>query len=176
LWVLGALHLNVGHSYTRQGELDKAANELQMAKSYFEKAQQRDLLPELYGLLAEVAWRQGELATAEQHGQYSLELARELAMPREEGHNLRILGEIAQAQEQFAEAEQFFLESTRTLHQTGDEYETGRTQLSLAQLYLAQQQKEQAEAALTACEDVFERLDAQLDLAAAQSVRQMLTT
>lgn len=176
LWVLGALHLNMGHTYIRLGVLNQAADELQMAQTYFERAQLRDLLPELYGLLAEVMWLQGDLATAEQHGQYSLDLARELSMPREEGYNLRILGEIAQAKEQFNEAEQFFLESYRILRQAGDEYEEGRTQLSLAQLYVAQQQKEQAEVALELCEGVFARLDAQLDLAMVQTVRQALAS
>lgn len=176
LWVLGALHLNIAHTYTRLRQLDKAADELKMARAYFDQSQLRDLLPELYGLMAEVALLQGDLETAEQHGQYSLELARELAMPREEGHNLRILGEIARIQTQFEKAEQFFLESYSTLHHTGDEYEEGRTQLSLAQLYLAQQQTEQAAAALSICEDVFERLEAQLDLAAAQSMRRKLST
>ena len=95
-------------------------------------------------------------------------------MPREEGYNLRILGEIARAREQFEVAEQFFLESYGTLHQAGDEYEEGRTQLSLAQLYAAQQQKERAEMALELCVGVFERLDAQLDLAAAHTIRQTL--
>jgi predicted ATPase/class 3 adenylate cyclase len=176
LWVLGALHLNIAHTYMRQRQLDKAADELKLARAYFDQSQLRDLLPELYGLMAEVALLQGDLETAEQHGQYSLELARELAMPREEGHNLRILGEIARIQTQLEKAEQFFLESYSTLHHTGDEYEEGRTQLSLAQLYLAKQQTEQAEAALSVCEDVFERLEAQLDLAAAQSMRRKLST
>lgn len=174
LWVLGALHLNIGHTYTRQHQLEQAADELQMAQAYFEQAQLRDLLPELYGLLAEVAWLQDDLETAAQHGQHSLELARELTMPREEGHNLRILGEIARSQENFEVAEQFLLESYTLLIQTGDEYEGGRTQLSLAQLYMAQQRKKRAEEALALCEKVFERLQAQLDLAIVQQVRQAL--
>ena len=174
LWVLGALHMNMGHTYIRLRLLDRAATELQMAQVYFERTQLRDLLPELFGLLAEVMWLQGDLITAERHGQHSIDLARELSMPREEGYNLRILGEIARAREQFEVAEQFFLESYGTLHRAGDEYEEGRTQLSLAQLYAAQQQKERAGMALELCVGVFERLDAQLDLAAAHTIRQTL--
>lgn len=174
LWVLGALHLNMGHVYIRMHGLDKAASELQLAQAYFEQVQLRDLLPELYGLLAELAWLQGDLIAAANRGQQAVDLARELSMPREEGHNLRVLGEITRAHEQLAEAEQLFQQSYTTLHQAGDEYESGRTQLSLAQLYVAQQKYEQAEALLALCEPVFERLDAQLDLALVQTLRQSL--
>ena len=55
LWVLGALHLNMGHVHIRMHGLDKAASELKLAQAYFEQVQLRDLLPELYGLLAELA-------------------------------------------------------------------------------------------------------------------------
>ena len=174
LWVLGALHMNVGHVYIQRRELEKAAAELHHAQSHFDKAQLRDLLPELYGLLAEVTWLQGDLDMAEQHGHHSLTLARELAMPREEGYTLRILGEVAYARSQWDEAERLFRESYQTLHQAGDEYEEGRAQLSLAQLYAFRQQPEEAEAALALCEELFERLEAQLDLAAAHAVRQLL--
>ncbi|MCL4869658.1 MAG: tetratricopeptide repeat protein [Anaerolineae bacterium] len=174
VWVLGALHLNVGHTYIRLHHLDQAAAELKTAQAYFNQAQLRDLLPELYGLFAEGAWLQGDLVGAEQHGHRSLDLARELSMPREEGYTLRILGEIARARGEITKAEQLFQQSFQTLAEAGDEYEAACTQLSLAQLYAAQQQKEPAEAALASCEPLFVRLEAQLDLTTVQLVRQGL--
>ena len=175
LWVLGALHLNIGHTFTRQQKLAEAVDELQMVQAYFEQAQLRDLLPELYGLLAEVAWLQGDLETAVAQGQQSLELAHELSMSREEGHNLRILGEIARSQEHFTEAKQFFLESYTILTQADDEYEQGKTQLSLAQLYASQDRRAEAETALANSEAIFACLEAQLDLEVVVAVRYNLT-
>lgn len=172
LWVLGALHLNMGHAYLEMRQLDKAGSALKLAQAYFEQVKLRDLLPELYGLLAELALLRGELDAAATQGQQSVTLARELSMPREEGYNLRVLGEIARANGQWDEAERLFLDSYTTLHQAGDEYESGRTQLALAQLYVAQQRYEPVTALLDACEAIFERLEAQRDLAAAQGIRQ----
>ena len=174
LWVFGALHMNAANTYIRRQELDAADEQLQLARAYFDQAQVRDLLPELYGLFAETAYRRGELIAAEIHGQHALALARELALPREEGCNLRIMGEIARARGEFEQAQQYLQESYRILNAAGDEYESARAQLALAQLYAAQGQRQGAQAAAALCEEVFGRLEAQLDLNAVQQLRQEL--
>jgi predicted ATPase len=172
LWVFGALHLNMGHAYIRRQETAPAAEQLQLAQAYFDQARVRDLLPELYGLLAELAQQQGDLVAAENHGQHSLALARELAMPLEEGRALRILGEIAHAGQRLAPAEQNLRQSYTILRQAADEYESARTHLSLARLYAAQGDVAQAEAALALCEEAFGHLGAELDLAIVRQLQQ----
>src|SRR5690606_23520908 len=112
----------------------------------------------------EATWLQGDLDTAEQHGRQALEVARELSMPREEGHNLRIWGEIAFARQRFEVAEQAFQESYTMLTTAGDEYEAAQSRLSLAHLYAAQDRPEAAQEALQTAGTVFEKLGAQLDL------------
>lgn len=164
LWVFGALHLNIGNTLIHRGELDTALEELQLALAYFEQGRVRDLLPELYGLFAELHWWQNELEQAEKFGVQSLELAREFQMPREEGHNLRIMGEIALAQEQNETARAYFEQSYQLLVEAGDEYETAKVQLSLARFHVAQGNGAEARKLLAACETVFARLEAQLDL------------
>jgi len=168
LWVLGALHLNIGSTLIQRMELDAAAIELQRALDYFEQGQVRDLLPELYGLFAELRWRQNDLDSADDYGQRSLALARELETPREEGHNLRIIGEIALARQQIDEAERYFQASYTLLHEAGDDYESARTQLALARLYMVTDRAELARSGLAEAAEIFSRLGAQLDLPEAQ--------
>jgi predicted ATPase/class 3 adenylate cyclase len=164
LWVFGALHLNMGHTYLRQKALAEADGALQMAQAYFDQAQQRDLLPELYGLLAELAWRQGDLVEAEVYGRQAVVLAQELEMPREEGHNLCVMGQVLQAQQQLDEAQHYFAQSYEVLTAAGDRYEAAKTQLALAQFYGVYGRIAEAQQALALCEPLFTQLDAQLDL------------
>jgi tetratricopeptide (TPR) repeat protein len=164
LWVLGALHLNVGHVLLDQDHLQEAREELELARDYFDQVKTRDLLPELLGLLAELAFRRGELAEAERVGEESLAMAREMAMPREEGHTLRVLGEVAQAQGVYRAAEDYFHDSYLILRGAGDQYEWARTQFSLAALYGEMGRVAEARRQLNACETVFRRLEARLDM------------
>jgi predicted ATPase/class 3 adenylate cyclase len=173
-WVLGALQMNTANTLIQRGELEAATGRLLMAEDYFERAQLRDLLPELYALSAELALRQGHPDEARSHGRRSLDLARELEMPPEEGHTLRLMGEIAQAQQQFEQAEQQLQAADAILTDAGDEYEIARARLSLARLYAAQEQTEPALAALTSAEEIFQRLGAALDLEQIQTLRQEL--
>jgi tetratricopeptide (TPR) repeat protein len=174
LWVIGALHMNLGNTLVQRRELDKAVQQLQMAHDRFEQASVRDLLPELFGLFAEAALLQGNTQEAEKMGRRAVDLARELEMPCEEGHNLRILGQIAQADQRFAQAEQHYVDSYAVLQEVKDPYECAKTQLSLAELYAMLGQTGYAEKALDTCEQAFRLLDASLDLDKASSVRAML--
>ncbi len=164
LWVFGALRMNIAAAHIRRKEIDLAQEQLAMAQSMFAQAKVRDLLPELYGLCAEAALLREDLPAAEQYGQQSVELARELNMPREEAHNLRILGEIALARGLHDQAHGFLSGSQQILAEVADEYEQAKTQLSFARLFAAQERWEQCREALGRCEPVFARLEAQLDL------------
>ncbi len=171
LWVFGALHLNIGNVLIQKFELDAAEAELQRSLAYLDQAKIRDLLPELYGLFAELHLKQNDLAAAERDGQQSIDLAREMAMPREEGHNLRIMGEVALMQLKIGQAEKYLQESFALLAQADDEYESARTQLAIAQLCLVQQKIDEGLSLLDKCASTFERLQANLDLAFVQKVR-----
>jgi tetratricopeptide (TPR) repeat protein len=171
LWVFGALHQNIGNTLLQRSELDAASLELQQALGFFNQAKVRDLLPELYGQFAELHLKQKDLDAAERDGQQSLELARELTMPREEGHNLRIMGEIALARGDVARAEEYLQSSYTILNEADDEYECGRTQLTLAELYLLQKKYEEGLKLLAQCSTIFERLQASLDLERAHALR-----
>jgi hypothetical protein len=115
--------------------------------------------------------RRNDLVAAERDGQYSIELAHEFTMPREEGHNLRIMGEIALSRGDMGRAEEHLRSSYNILREADDEYECARTQLTLSQLYLLQNKAEEGWKLLDQCTAIFERLQASLDLRTVQSVR-----
>jgi adenylate cyclase len=170
-WVFGALHQNIGNTLLQRSDLDAAKDELQQALDYFEQAQVRDLLPELYGQFAELHLRQSDLAAAERYGQRSIELARELSMTREEGHNLRILGEIAMKRGDLTGAEEYLQSSYDILREADDEYECARTQVVLSELYLLQNKLGEGLQLLDQCEAIFGRMQAEMDLLKAKSIR-----
>ncbi|HET89506.1 MAG TPA: tetratricopeptide repeat protein, partial [Chloroflexi bacterium] len=174
LFVQGALHMNLGATFVRRGEVEAARQHLETSLSQFEQAQVRDFLPELYRHLAQAALIAGDLTGAESYGQQSLQLARELEMRGEEGAAQRVLGEIAEAQGRFEEAAHRLEESISILEDVGDEYEGACSQLSLARVYTVLEKAEQGLAAIERCAAVFQQLDATLDLAAARQLREEL--
>ncbi len=175
LWVFGALRMNIGNTLLQSDDIKKAAEQLKQAEDYFERAQLRDLLPELYGLKAELAWRQHNLDDAETIGLEALELARELEMPREEGHNLRVLGQIAQARGEYTLAEERLQTSYQILNDASDDYERAKTQLVLAHIYSEQNRFDETRAALAICQPIFQRLEAIIDLRDARKVQEIVS-
>lgn len=172
LWVMGALHLNLGATQIKRGELTAAIEHLNISQDYFEQAKVRDLLPEMHRRLAEAYLRLGELEEAREEIEKSISYALDLSMPAEEGHALRVLGEIAIAQEEFDEAQYTLEQAQETLREVSDEYGLACSQRSLAYLYALRDEPEAAEAELANCIPVFERLGATLDLAAARELQQ----
>ena len=163
--------MNLGATFIRRGEIDAARLRLCTSQDYFEQAQARDFLSEMYRRFAETALLAGELAEAEAYGQQALSLARELEMRGEEGCALRVLGEIATAQERFDRAEEQFSESLSILEEVGDTYEGACTRLSLARVHTSQEKLEEGLATLDRCIQVFQRLGVTLDLAAARALQ-----
>ncbi|MGH2536834.1 MAG: ATP-binding protein, partial [Candidatus Promineifilaceae bacterium] len=174
LWVVGGLRLNMGNVYLRRGQPGPALTELREGQRQLETAGVRDLLPELYAGFAEAAYQQGHLAAAERHGRHALELARELSLPRDEGHSLRILALIGRAQGRPEQSRADLEAAYAVLEPIGDEYESAMTQLCLADLLAAEGELEPAAALLAACAATFERLGARPDLDAALALRQTL--
>jgi len=172
LFVLGALHMNLGATFVQRGEVEAAHQHLCTSRDYYEQAQVRDFLPEMYRHFAGAALLTGELSEAEAHGRQALSLAQELTMRGEEGCALRVLGEIATAQGQFEDAERLLDESLSVLKSVGDEYEWARTQLSLARLYASRGKSKAGLAAIDRCIEIFQQLDAATDLATVRALRE----
>jgi class 3 adenylate cyclase/predicted ATPase len=170
-YVLGVLHNNLGATYLRRGEIEAGRDHLYTGLHYFERTQSRDFLSELHRHLAEAALGAGEYAEAEAQGQQALTLARELTMRNEEGNALRVLGQVCAAQQQWSDAEALLNDSLYALEEARDTYEAARTRLALAQARCAQRQCREALSLIDQCVEVFSRLNAQLDLAAAQTLQ-----
>jgi len=171
LFVLGVVHMNLGDTFVRRGEVEAAYQHLRTSLDYYEQAQARDFLSETYRLFAEAALLVDDLIEANAHGREALRLARELAMRPEEGTALRVLGEIATAQGRFREAQGHLDESLSILNSVRDEYEWARSQLSLARLYACLDKSEEMSAALDRCIEVFQKLGATMDVDTACSLR-----
>lgn len=170
LWVQGVLHMNLGHTFLRRGEVTQAREQLQISENYFHEAEARDFLPELYRLWAHAALVAKELDKAREQVEQSLTYAHEMGARSEEGIARRIKGKIAFAEQAWAEAVTELNASLQILDEVGDKYEGARTMLALAKLYAVQGQTAQKEELLVRCTAVFEELEAALDLAEAQEL------
>lgn len=173
LWVLGVLHMNLGETHILQGQNDTAFEQLRISRRYFDQAQARYFLPELYRHFAEAALISGDLPQARTDAQQALELARELSMRGETGCSLRLLSEIAIAENDLSQAQHQLAESIAMLQEVGDEYELARSYLVQARLLFVLGQVDQGMEALGRAEETFVRLDASIDLV--QAVRRELT-
>jgi predicted ATPase/class 3 adenylate cyclase len=169
-YVLGVLHMNLGRTFVRRDDFVAAYQHLGISQEYFEQVQARDFLPEMYRWFAEAALLSGELLEAKARGQQALSLAQDLSMREEVGCSLRIMGEIAATQGQLDKAEQHLTESISILKEVGDEYECARSQFSLARLHMSQGKLAEGLTTLNHCQEVFQRLDARLDLANARAL------
>ena len=124
--------------------------------------------------LARAALIAGDMPEAEAEGREALRLARELSMRSEEGCSLRVLGEVAREQGSLAEAETHLAESVAILEEVADEYELARSRFSLARVQAALGKRAAARAALERGLEVFERLEAAMDLKAARALYEEL--
>ncbi len=174
LWVMGALHLNLGATQTKRGELERAFEHLETSRTLFDQAQVRDLLPEMHRRLAEAYLVQGDMAKADEEIQLSLSLAEELSMAGERGHALRIIGRIADYRGEQEAAESALTQAAVILEEASDEYGLAQARLALAQLYYAQEQYESCLDQLALCEPLLESLGATSDLDSARSLRHEL--
>lgn len=174
LWVMGALHLNLGATHTKRGELERAFEHLETSRTLFDQAQVRDLLPEMHRRLAEAHLVQGDSVKAEEEIQLSLSLAEELSMAGERGHALRIIGRIAVYCGELDKAEDALLQAAVILEETSDEYGLAQARLALAQLYYTQERYEKGLDQLALSEPLLESLGATNDLESARRLRDEL--
>ena len=175
-YVVGVLQMNLGAAFGRQGGVEKSREHLASGLEYFTRANSRDYLPELHRRLAETALAADEPVEAEREASEAIRIARELTMRGEEGSSLRVLGTARKAQGDVAGAEQSLVESLSVLTEVEDEYELARSQLALASVLAIQGRVREAADLLRQCTEVFERLEARIDLAEARSLKEWITS
>ena len=173
-YVTGVFSMNLGATAIGRRDLAMARGYLARGATLFAAAQSRDFLPELHRLQAEVALLAGDSVAALHEARISLDLARELALPGEEGSTLRVLGELARVDGDLPRAETLLRESQARQREVGDAYEEGRSLLSLARVLAERGQDGDALAALDAALATFERLAATHDLIVAHTLRATL--
>jgi class 3 adenylate cyclase/tetratricopeptide (TPR) repeat protein len=169
-YVLGVLHMNLGHVFIRRSEIDQAFQELRIAQEHFDQAQARDFLPELHRHCAEAHFAVGNLAEAEQQTRCALALSRELEQRGEEGYGLRLLGQVVNVRGYPQDAETCLKQSLEILEGIGDHYQKAQTQLALAHFYAQQNDPLNARATLEQCVPVFQRLGVARDLETARTL------
>jgi class 3 adenylate cyclase/tetratricopeptide (TPR) repeat protein len=164
LWVTGVLHLNLGATHARRQELPAAFEHLEESRELFERAKNRDLLPELHRRFAEAYLADGNLTQAREEGQKALAVAGELAVINEVGLAWRIIGEIDAAEGNEAGAEASFLKAVELLQTVDDRYGLACARLSLAAHYHRAGQYEQRDELIGECRPIFEQLGATLEI------------
>lgn len=164
LWVMGVLHLNCGATYTRRKELPIAFEQLEKSRELFERAMNRDLLPEMHRRFAEAYLAAGDLHRAREEGLASLAMAEELAVTNEQGLAWRVIGEVDTAAKITSSAEASFQKAVELLQSVDDKYGLACAQLSLAEYYHSNNQFDLRDKLVSECRPVFERLGAAVEL------------
>ena len=170
LWVMGALHLNLGATHIRRHESAPAFSHLHDSQRLFGQAKVRDLLPEMYRRLAEAYLAQGDLVNAREEAARSLAIAEELAVPGEQGLAWRVMGVIDAAEGRLDKAETSLEKAVDLLRSVGDDYGLACAQLSLAELYDGQDQTRPRNDLLAECKPTFDRLGAAIEIARAEAL------
>lgn len=170
LWVMGALHLNLGAAHIRKNELPPAFEHLRTSQELFNRAKSRDFLPEMHRRFAEAYLAQGDHARAREEAARSLAVAEELDVVGEQGLTTHVLGAIAAAEGLNAEAEQSFEKAIQLLNSVGDNYGLACAQLSLAELHENHVEGSRRHELLRECLPVFERLGAKIEMERAQNL------
>lgn len=169
LWVMGALHLNLGAVNIRRHELGVAFEHLNKSRDLFNRAGTRDLLPEMHRRLAEAYLAQDDPGRAREEASRSLAVAEELDVVGEQGLTMHILGAIAAAEGQADEAERNYEKAIQLLSGVGDDYGLACAQLSLAELR-DDRRDGRRQTLLSLCLPVFERLGAELEIERAREL------
>jgi tetratricopeptide (TPR) repeat protein len=164
LWVMGVLHLNCGATYTQLKEMPIAFEQLEKSRELFERAKNRDLLPEMHRRFAEAYLAAGDLGRAREESLASLALAEELAVTNEQGLAWRVIGEVDMAGNDTSSAEASFQKAVELLQSVDDKYGLACAQLSLAEYYDSHEQFELRDNLISECRPVFERLGAAMEL------------
>ena len=163
LYVMGALQLNLGATHVRRREVQAAFAHLEQSHALFERAKNRDLLPEMHRRMAEAYLANVNLDKAREHAELSLAVGQELSVPGEQGLTLRVLGEISAAAGDVDEAEKHLEQAISLLKDMGDNYGLACAQLSLAGIKNAPYDHSQRQELIKECLPVFERLGASIE-------------
>jgi predicted ATPase/class 3 adenylate cyclase len=166
-YACGALHMNLGATFVRRGDIDQARRHLEVSQAFYAQADARDFLPELHRHFAAAALSEGDYEQARSLAGQALALAQELAMRVEEATSLQLLGEIALARNDAEEAASYLTQALTLLEAVDQEYELARCRLAVARLYHRTGRRAAAQVLWAAAVATFRKLDARLDLQAA---------
>jgi tetratricopeptide (TPR) repeat protein len=168
IWIMGALHLNLGATHIRRQEAVTGLDHLQASRELFDKAKNRDLLPELHRRLAEGYLALGRLETARDAAQQSIAIAEELTVIGEQGLASETMGRIVATMGQQEASEAILQEAIQLLEKVGDDYGLACAQLYLAEVYDRANKIGRRDELLDQCVPVLARLGASLELARAE--------
>jgi adenylate cyclase len=160
IYVQGVLHMNLGATHIRRGDIQTGCRQLETSQEYFEQAQAREFLPELNRWFGEAALSQGQLLDADRYARIALDLSRQLEMRGEEGNALRLLGEVFGAHRENQLAQECLEKSIFILGEMCEEFEQARSRLALAKIMITGGGETIARRLLDQCRPVFERLQA----------------
>ena len=126
--------MNLGAARVESGDVGGGRESLLEARTRFATVGRFKFLPEFYRVLAAAALREGDLSTARDNAERSLELARADSARHEAAMTERVLAEIALAADQRVEARALLERSRETLAELGETLELRRTEALLERL------------------------------------------
>jgi tetratricopeptide (TPR) repeat protein len=163
--------IDLADLHLHQGKPESAAPLLTEAEHLALEKNTRYQLPEIYRLWAKVQLAGGQSQAMLEYAERSVNLARDLQMPLEEGASLRTLGQGLLASERHQAALAAFEESLVLL--ANDPYQAARTKMQWG-LALNPGESEQGMSLLREARATFEALGAQRDLTEADDILERL--
>jgi class 3 adenylate cyclase/tetratricopeptide (TPR) repeat protein len=172
---IALLHNNLAAVALRRDDATQALELLEESEELFREIGSKDFIAEVYRHRAEAHLICGELDAALECAFESLSQTIAQEMRLEEGMTRRVLGQVFLAREEPVEADEQLRASLKILDDLDSRYEAAQTLVQKTLLYHGQGHLEEAEGSLERAIAVFQELGAQLDLAHAQTLREMLS-
>lgn len=170
LYGSGVVAMNLGATYLLRGDLDLAAQQLELSTGLFDQAGAEGFVAELLRYQAELALARGDTAAALAAGTTSLEYAARLGARMEEGVTRRVLGQVFMVLGNLSAANDALEASLELLREVDSRYELARTRLEIADLAPRLQQYAHGQAALAQARETLQTLGARHDLERVQQI------
>ena len=160
----GLIHNNLGAVYVRMGELEQATEHLDRSEDFFAQIPSEDFVAETSRYRAEIRLQQGQLDEALAYAESSLKYAQDQGLKADECAARRVLGQVYREQDDSVRSKQYLAQSLDMARELDNRYEAGRTMLQIGLLRREQGRPEDARASLLQAREIFEDLEASLDL------------
>jgi class 3 adenylate cyclase/tetratricopeptide (TPR) repeat protein len=170
MYHIGRAYMHLSHLHILVEDWNAALENSNYSLACFKSIGVQDHLVEVYTNTG-LAWLGlGNLDLAQKWGQDALDLYAELvkenspAQSEDQGRAIRLLGRTCQFKGEYARASELLNQSERLFASIGNEIERGRSLSALAMLAVIQGDFEGASARLAEARQVFQKMDAHLDL------------